>query len=516
VNVVEFTNEPLTDFSRPEAREAAQAALERAEADRGRSFPLIIGGERVETGSWIESWNPSEHSSLVGKVAKAGTAEAERALAAAEQASASWAALPAAERAAVGLRAAALMRKRRHDLSATMVLEVGKTWPEADADTAEAIDFLDFYARLALELDQPPPLVPAPGTYNELRYLPLGVGVVIPPWNFPLAIACGMVSAAILAGNTVVFKPASVSPVIAARLVELLEEAGLPPGVVNFVPGPGGEVGDHLVGHPRTRFVSFTGSREVGVHIYELAARVQPGQIWLKRVVAEMGGKDAIVVDASADVEAAVAGIVSSAFGFQGQKCSACSRVIVDRSLYQRVVDEVGRRAEALRVGPAVSFDSDLGPVVDRSQFEKVSEYLQRGRSEGRLVAGGEADDAQGYYVRPTVFADLSPEASLMQEEIFGPVLAMTSAPDFETALQIANGTPYGLTGGVYARDRARLQRAREAFHVGNLYFNRKITGALVGVEPFGGFNMSGTNSKAGGFEYLKLFTEAKVISERL
>jgi 1-pyrroline-5-carboxylate dehydrogenase len=516
MTIVDFSNEPFTDFFVPTQRAAFEAALTRAEADFGREYPLVIDGQRVNTGDWIVSLNPSQHDQVVGRVAKAGRAEADRALEAAERAFAEWGRVSGQDRARVGLRAASIMRQKRHELSATMVLEVGKTWPEADADTAEAIDFLEFYAREAIRLDGPQPLVPAPGTQNELLYLPLGVGLAIPPWNFPLAIATGLVSSAVLAGNTVIFKPSSLTPVIAAKLMEILEEAGLPAGVVNFLPGPGDSVGDYLVGHSRTRFINFTGSRAVGVHINELAARVQPGQRWIKRALAEMGGKDAIIVDSSADVEQAIVGITASAFGFQGQKCSACSRVIADASIYEAIVDQVGRHAETLRVGPPRLLATDVGPVADGAQFRKVSEYIEVGRSEGRLVAGGERDDTTGFFIHPTVFADVPPTARLMQEEIFGPVLSMTSARDFDHALAIANGTDYGLTGGVYARDAGKLARARREFHVGNLYFNRKITGALVGVEPFGGLNLSGTNAKAGGSDYLRLLMQAKAVSERL
>lgn len=511
-----FANEPLTDFSQPEHREAFKRALDEVERSLGAEYPLVIGGKHVTTGNSIDSIDPGQRDRVVGRIAKASEAEADQAIEAGGKAFASWSRVSAEERAAIGLRAAEIMRHRRHELSATMVFEVGKTWVEADADTAEAIDFLDFYAREALRLAEPQPLVRIPGTANELTYIPLGVGIAIPPWNFPVAIATGLVSSALLAGNTVIFKPSSLTPVCGARIVEVLEEAGVPPGVVAFLPGPGDTVGDHLVAHPGTRFISFTGSREVGTHINELGAKVPPGQRWLKRVIAEMGGKDAIIVDASANIDDAVAGITASAFGFQGQKCSACSRVIVDATIYDEVVEGVAQRAEALRVGPAQSYESNLGPVADASQFKKIAEYIEIGRREARLVAGGEMDDSTGYFVHPTVFADVVPNSRLMQEEIFGPVLAMTSATDFDEALTIANGTVYGLTGGVYAGDAEKLARARREFHVGNLYLNRKITGALVGVEPFGGFNMSGTDSKAGGYDYLKLFTQAKVISERV
>jgi len=509
-----FVNTPLSDFSKPQVRAAFQQALEHVERSLGGEYPLVIGGKRVTTSAWIDSIDPSQRERIAGRVAKAGQPEAERAIEAAEAAFADWSRTFAEERARIGFRAAEIMRRRRHEMSATMVFEIGKTWVEADADTAEAIDFLEFYAREAVRLAEPQPIVRVKGTANELVYLPLGVGIAIPPWNFPVAIATGLVSSAVLGGNTVIFKPSSLTPVCGAKIVEILEEAGLPPGVVNFLPGPGDTLGDYLVGHPRTRFISFTGSHEVGIHINEVGAKVQPGQRWLKRVIAEMGGKDAIVVDRSADVEQAVAGITASAFGFQGQKCSACSRVIADAAIYDEVVQRVARRAEELRVGPPQLYESDMGPVADASQFKKVAEYVEIGRREARLLAGGELDDSVGYFVRPTVFADAAPDSRIMQEEIFGPVLAMTSAKDFDDALAIANGTAYGLTGGVYARDAAKLARARREFHVGNLYFNRKITGALVGVEPFGGFNMSGTDSKAGGYDYLKLFVQAKVISQ--
>jgi len=338
----------------------------------------------------------------------------------------------------------------------------------------------------------------------------------VPPWNFPLAILTGMTVSSIVAGNTVLLKPSSLTPVIGAMLVQALEEAGLPPGVVNFVPGPGGEVGEYLVAHPQVRFVSFTGSREVGTHIYELAAKVAPGQKWLKRVIAEMGGKDAIVVDETADLAAAAEGVVASAYGFAGQKCSACSRLIAVDAIYDDLLDRVVAGAKALRVGDPRQHETQVGPVADGGQFKKVAEYLKIGKREGRLVLGGNADAKEGFYVEPTIFADVAPGARIEQEEIFGPVLAVVRARDFDHALEIANDTDYGLTGAVFSRDSARLEQARREFHVGNLYLNRKCTGALVGAEPFGGFNMSGTDSKAGGRDYLLLLTQPKVISERL
>ncbi len=513
--VPEFHNEPLTDFSNGSQREPMLEALRQVGAEFDREWPLVIGGQRVTTGDWIDSFDPCLKSRRVGRVARAGQAEAERALESAWQAFADWSRWRPEERARLLLKAAGLLRRHKHLFSATMIYEAGKTWPEADGDTAEAIDFLEYYAREALRLAQPVALPRLAGEDNDMLYLPLGVGVVIPPWNFPMAITLGMTAAAIVTGNTAILKPASLTPIIAARFVDLLEEAGLPPGVVNFVPGSGAEVGDYLVAHPRTRFVSFTGSREVGTHIYALAAQVQPGQRWLKRVVAEMGGKDAVIVDETADLDAAAEGITVSAFGFQGQKCSAASRAIVLDPVYGDVLSQVARRAEALRLGPAEDPASQVAAVIDENQFNKIMSYMDVGQREGRLVVGGEPNGSDGWFIQPTVFADIAEDARLAQEEIFGPVLSFIRARDYDHALAIANSTEYGLTGGVFSRDRRRLERARAEFEVGNLYLNRKITGAMVGVQPFGGFNMSGTDSKAGGPDYLQLFMQAKVVVER-
>jgi 1-pyrroline-5-carboxylate dehydrogenase len=513
--VPEFVNEALTDFSNPEQRQAMQAALRSVQGEFARDWPLLIGGAQVSSGAWIQSMNPCQKTQVVGRVAKASQSQAESALDAAWSAFPEWSRWQPAERARLILKVAALMRARKHLLSATMVYEAGKTWPEADADTAEAIDFLEYYAREAVRLGGAHALPRLAGEDNELMYLPLGVGIVIPPWNFPLAITCGMTAAALVTGNTAILKPASLTPVVAARMVELFVEAGTPPGVLNFLPGSGGEIGDFLVAHPRTRFISFTGSREVGTHIYALAAQVQTGQRWLKRVVAEMGGKDAIIVDESADLEAAALGITTSAYGYQGQKCSAASRAIVLEPVYQDVLGRVARQAEALRLGPAEDPASQVAAVIDQSQYDKVLSYVEAGQREGRLVVGGEPGGSEGWYIQPTVVADVPEGGRLAQEEIFGPLLSFIRAQDYTHALAIANGTEYGLTGGVYSRDRRHLEQAREEFQVGNLYFNRKITGAMVGAQPFGGFDMSGTDSKAGGPDYLQLFTQAKVVVER-
>jgi len=519
--VPEFRNEPFTDFSKPEERHKMQTAVEQVRAQLGREYPLVIGGQRLmPEGRW-KSVNPSRPGQVVGVFPKATREHAEQAIQAAERAFEGWRRVPAEQRAQWLLCAAGIMRRRKFELSAWMVFEVGKTWPEADADTAEAIDFCEFYAREALRLLRPDPsrVTPVPGERNELRYIPLGVGVVIPPWNFPLAITAGMTTAALVMGNTVVVKPSSDSPTIACKMFEILAEAGLPEGVLNFLPGSGGEIGDPLVEHPRTRFIAFTGSKPVGLRINELAAKHQPGQLWIKRVIAEMGGKDAIVVDSEADLDKAVEGVAVSAFGYQGQKCSACSRAIVVDSIYDKFVEKLKARVEKISVGPSDDPSKYMGPVINEKAMKSILSYIEAGKKEGRLLAGGGAAQTggdAGYFVQPTVIADVDRKARIAQEEIFGPVLAVIRARDFDDALRIANDTEYGLTGAVFTDNPQKLDKAREEFFCGNLYFNRKCTGALVGGHPFGGFNMSGTDSKAGGRDYLLLFTQAKAISQKL
>jgi 1-pyrroline-5-carboxylate dehydrogenase len=509
---LEFRNEPLLDFSRDvETRHALQVAIE---SFTPVDCPLILGGARISTKSSIVSHNPCEPRRIVGRAAKASPAQAEKALRVAHDAFGTWARTAPGTRADVLIRAAALMRARRQELNAILILEVGKTWAEADADTAEAIDFCDFYAYEALRYAQDQPLTPVRGERNRLSYQPLGVGVVISPWNFPCAILTGMTAAAIVTGNTVVLKPSSLAPVIGFKVVEILEEAGLPKGVLNFLPCSGGDVGDLLVGHPLTRFISFTGSRDVGVRIHEHAAKVGNGQKWLKRTVVEMGGKDAIVVDDDANLEAAAAGIVASAFGYQGQKCSACSRAIVVENVYDRVLDLVVAGAKALIVGDVRRPETQMGALIDEKQLDKVMGYIATGKREGRLLTGGRRLAGDGFFVEPTVFADVLPKARIAREEIFGPVLGVLKARDFGDAIRMANDSEYGLTGAFYGK--ARIERAKAEFYAGNLYINRKCTGALVGGHPFGGFHMSGTNAKAGGRDYLRLFLEAKLVSERV
>lgn len=511
-----FKNEPLVDFSRAANRKKQAAALAKARAGLGKEYPILIGSEEIIVDEKFMSYNPSSSKEVVGVFQKGNSDLANKAMDVARAAFEKWRTVSPQKRADYLFRVAKLMRKKRFDLNALEILEVGKTWPEADADVAEAIDFLEFYGREMLRYGVDQPVVKNPGEHSKLVYIPLGVGVVIPPWNFPLAILAGMTSAAIVTGNTVVLKPSSDSPRIGWAFVELMQEAGLPAGVLNFVSGPGGAVGDTLVHHPMTRFISFTGSKEVGIHIYEAAAKVQPGQIWLKRVVAEMGGKDSIIVDETADFKAAVSGVVASAFGFQGQKCSACSRAIVVDKVYDRFVEALAAAVEPLTVGNAEDPANYMGPVVNERSQQSILAYIQKAVSEGgRIVAGGTAAGEGGYFVRPTVIADVDPRATIAQEEIFGPVLAVIRANDFDHAMQIANNTEFGLTGAVFTKNPKRLQRAEQEFFVGNLYLNRKCTGALVGVHPFGGFNMSGTDSKAGGRDYLLLFLQAKSIARK-
>lgn len=513
---IEYKNEPFENFNLPETAEKMRAAIELVDSQKGKTYSLVIGGNKIETKKTIVSYNPSQKKEVIGIVSSATREHAQDALQSAIKAFASWKRVNAADRANYLFKIAAIIRRRKFEFSAWLVEEAGKNWAEADADTAEAIDFLEYYARQMLQLDKGMSLYSIPGEHNVCNYIPLGVGLVVSPWNFPFAILVGMTAAAIVTGNTVIMKPASVTPVIAAKFMEVLEEASLPAGVVNFLPGPGEEVGDYLVSHPNIRFINFTGSKEVGIRINKMAAEVVPGQIWLKRVVAEMGGKDSILVDNEADLDAAAQGIVDSAFGFQGQKCSACSRAVVVEDVYDALVEKVVEKVNRLKVGPAREYGNAMGPVVDEKSYQKVLEYIEIGKTEGTLVSGDTNLSKDGYYIAPTVIKDVGRNARIAQEEIFGPVLAIIKAKNFDDGLDIVNNTEYGLTGAIYSKNREKLERAKRDFHVGNLYLNRKCTGALVGVQPFGGFNMSGTDSKAGGSDYLLLFLQAKTICERM
>jgi 1-pyrroline-5-carboxylate dehydrogenase len=509
-----YKHEAFTDFSIVANQDAYKKGLQTVESYLGQDYDLLIGGERITTDDKIISINPANKEEVVGRVSKANRELAEKAMQAAVEAFKTWKKVSAETRADVLFKAAAIIRRRKHEFSALLTKEAGKPWREADADTAEAIDFLEFYGREMLRIKDGVKVNSRPNEFNRYDYIPLGVGVIISPWNFPLAIMAGTTVAAIVAGNTVLLKPASTTPIVAAKFVEVMEEAGLPAGVLNFVPGNGSEVGDYLVDHKDTRFISFTGSRDVGLRINERASKLNDGQIWIKRVIAEMGGKDTIVVDKEADLELASQSIVSSAFGFSGQKCSACSRAVIVEDVYDEVLIRVVELTNELTQGDPADFRNYMATVIDQNAFDKIMSYIEIGKKEGKLMTGGEGDSSKGFFIKPTVFADLTPDARIMKEEIFGPVVGFTKAKDFDHAIEIANETEYGLTGAVITNNRVNIQKAREDFHVGNLYFNRGCTGAIVGYQPFGGFNMSGTDSKAGGPDYIQLHMQAKTTSE--
>ncbi len=513
-----FKNEPSVDLSNPENARRMRAAIEKVRNELGREYDLVIGGRHLKTAEKTQSINPAKPSEIVGIHQAAGANEVEPAMQAALKAFETWKYASVEERTNLLFRVSALLRERKFELMAWLVFEVGKNWPEADGDIAELIDFCDLYALEALRLSKAEPPVQLPGERDWLRYIPLGVGAVIPPWNFPGAIMGGMTLASIVCGNTVILKPSGDSPTIAAKFFEILEEAGLPDGVVNFCPGHGNSFGNAVVEHPKTRYIAFTGSKEVGLHINQRAAVQQPGQIWIKRTILEMGGKDSIVVDTDADLDAAVEGVASAAFGFSGQKCSACSRAIVDERIYDKFLQRLKERVEKITVGDPTQ-NPAMGPVVNEKSMKSILGYIEKGIAEGgRLITGGaratEAGD--GFFIQPTVIADVDPMATISQQEIFGPVLAVIKSRGFEHGLEIANNTEFGLTGAVYTTSEDKIEAAKEQFHVGNLYINRKCTGAMVGAHPFGGFNMSGTDSKAGGPDYLLLFTQAKSIGEKI
>jgi 1-pyrroline-5-carboxylate dehydrogenase len=510
-----FRNEPFTNFNDPANKAAFEAALKVVESRFGEKIPLLVNGEKIFTEDTIKSTNPAQPDQVLAYVSKGTKEIALKAIEGAHKTFQTWKDFDPDARGRILLRAAAILRRRKHEFSATMVMEIGKNWMEADGDTAEAIDFLEFYGREMMRLNERQPVLDYAGEENNLYYIPLGVGAVIPPWNFPGAIMAGMTSASLVTGNTVVLKPASITPVIAYRFMEILEEAGLPAGIVNYLPGPGGAIGDTMVDHKLTRFIAFTGSMEVGQRIFQRASVVHPGQLWLKRTVLEMGGKDAILVDDDADLEFASEQIVTAAFGFQGQKCSACSRLIVHEKVYDKLLEMVVARAKQIKCGPTKDLANWHGPVSEEGAYNKILEYIEIGKKEGRLVLGGGKAGSPGYFIEPTILADVAPTARIMQEEIFGPVLAVCKVKSFEEGLEVFNNTQFGLTGGYFGKRREHLEKVRVHAHCGNLYLNRKCTGALVAVQPFGGFNQSGTDSKAGGRDYLQLFLQGKSVTER-
>jgi len=510
-----FTNEPLADYRKPENARGMREAIAKVRTELGREYDLVIGGKRLKTTEKIRSINPAKPGEVIGIHQKAGREHVEPAMQAALAAFETWKNAPIEQRVGILVRTADILRKRKFEFNAWMVLEVGKNYDEAEADTCEAIDFLELYAHQALVLDAAEPIVQLPGERGSLRYIALGVGAAISPWNFPCAIALGMTAASVVCGNTVILKPSSDSPTIAAKFFEAMEEAGLPPGVVNFCPGSGATFGNGVVEHPKTRYIAFTGSKEVGLDINERAAKTPKGQVWIKRTVLEMGGKDSIVVDADANLDAAVEGVAAAAFGFQGQKCSACSRAIVHQDIYDEFLAKLKATVEKIPIGSPEE-NVRMGPVINEGAMKSILNYVEVGKKEGRLITGGARASEDGYFIQPTVIADLPPEGRLSQEEIFGPLLAVIKAKDYDDALAIANNTEYGLTGAVYTTSEEKIEQAKRDFHVGNLYINRKCTGAVVGANPFGGFNMSGTDSKAGGTDYLYLYSQAKSIGQKL
>lgn len=508
-----YRPEPPRDFGKAPFREDFAQAIVKVRRELGETYPLLVDGRKLTTSRELLSVNPARPSQVVGRTCLATREEAEKAVAAAYKAVQSWRETPAPERARLVMRVAEILRSRRDELAALQVYEVSKTWREADADVCEAIDFCEYYAREMLRLAKPQRMDPMAGESNDYFYEPRGVALVIAPWNFPLAISTGMSMAALVTGNPVIYKPSSLSPITGAALAEAVRVAGFPKGVFHYLPCTGSETAAWLVEHPKVSLIAFTGSKEVGLEIIQRAAAVKPGQEMLKRLVVEMGGKNAIIVDGDADLDAAVLGVVQSAFGFQGQKCSACSRVIVLQEQYQRFVQRLVEAARSIVVGDPVHPGVRMGAVIDPGAMNRILDQIELGREEGELLFQGEAPQ-EGYFVGPTILARIPPQHKLAQEEIFGPVLCVMQAEDLDQALEMANGTPYALTGGFYSRNPGSIERVKREFRVGNLYINRKITGAVVGRQPFGGFKMSGIGSKAGGPDYLLQFMEPRTVTE--
>jgi RHH-type proline utilization regulon transcriptional repressor/proline dehydrogenase/delta 1-pyrroline-5-carboxylate dehydrogenase len=510
-----FRNEPLTDFSKQAGRDAMQAALREVQGRFGATYPLVIDGKAISTDNFIEVRNPSRTAQVLGRCGRATAAQARSAVEAASAAFTGWRNTEAGKRADCLFRAAAIMRRRRFELAAWEVYECGKPWREADADVAEAIDFCDYYGQEMLRLASPH-RCDAPGEENATIYEPRGVVVVIAPWNFPLAILCGMTTAALVTGNTVIMKPAEQSSIVAAKFMEVLQEAGVPPGVVNYLPGVGEEVGPELVRHPDVAMIAFTGSMGVGLLLNRQAAETPAGQDHVKRVLAEMGGKNAIIIDSDADLDEAVLGVAHSAFGYQGQKCSACSRAVVLDSIHDKFLARLVEATRGLKIAPADDPGCSVGPLIDADAKKRVLRYIEKGKGESKLVYSAElgALAEEGHFVGPHIFAEVAPTAAIAQEEIFGPVLAVIKVKDLDEALRVAHGVPYALTGGLYTRSPQSIERIKREFRVGNLYINRKITGALVNRQPFGGFKLSGIGSKAGGPDYLLQFLLPRTITE--
>ncbi len=509
-----YKNEPYSYYADPKEIEEYQKALKLVKKRLGEKHALIIGGQKIDTSEYLESINPCELSEIIGYAAKAKQKEIDLAFNAAEAAFADWQHWSMESRARAVSKLAAVMRRRKLELSAWLTLESGKNYTEAEADVAEAIDFCEYYARQSLALGNTIHEYDFKGQQNTSFLKAIGVGVVISPWNFPLAILAGMAAGPVAVGNTVILKPAPSTPIIASIFMECVAESGFPDGVFNLLTGEDADLGDALVDDIRTRFINFTGSLAIGKRINERAAIVHPKQKWLKKVYVELGGKDALIIDETADLDYAASMATASGYGFQGQKCSAMSRLIVVADVYDKFLAKFKEKVNALQVGKAED-NAAVGAVINQKSVDKIMHYIKIGKKDNALVTGGERAEGNGFYIEPTVFSNVAGSDTIAQDEIFGPVVAVIKAKDFEHALKIANDTPYGLTGGLISKRRDRLERARRDFNVGNLYLNRKITGALVGVQPFGGFNLSGSNAKAGGPDYLRLFMEMKTVSEQ-
>jgi 1-pyrroline-5-carboxylate dehydrogenase len=513
VALAPFKNEPTINWELSENKDLLENYLRNVREQFNARYPLIINGKEIFTDKQITSLNPNNHQEVIGYVSQANKQHVEQAISAAKNAYKHWSSQTFQQRARYLLKLATVLRERKPEIMALVMYESGKNAIEADGEINEAIDFLEMYARLAAELDKGIDLVTMPGIENRMFYLPLGIGVIIPPWNFPFAILTGLTVSAIVTGNTVLLKPASLTPVTGAKFMELIKEAGIPDGVINFVPGPSSEIGDYMVSHKEVNFISFTGSKDTGLHIDEIAHKRIDNQKWIKRMVAEMGGKGGVVVDETADLDLAAEGIVQSAFGYQGQKCSAGSRAIIHESVYEELVDKIVERTKKLTMGSSVE-NHDMGPVIDSKAFESISKYIEIGKNEAKLVLGGNTDNSKGYFIEPTIFIDAQPDSIIMQEEIFGPVLAVCKVSSFEEGIDVFNNTEYGLTGAFYSKDRNRLEYAVNHMRCGNLFLNGKCTGAMVGVQPFGGYYMSGTGSKIGTTEFLMNFLQIKTVSE--
>ncbi len=512
-----FVNEPEKDFSIPAEKAAIESAICAVEAELGKDYPLVIGGEKIFTEKKTTSINPCKKSQVIGYASNASREQADMAIKTAYDAYEDWRLVPTRVKYDYVMRLIGILQKRRYEIAAWMILETGKNFGEADGEICEAIDFFNAYAQGAVYLNEHPvPLVESTVENNVSEYRPIGVGLVIPPWNFPFSIMAGMVISAVVTGNTVCIKPASDAPVTTCKFVQMCEEAGFPNGVINLIPGSGSEIGDFIVDHPLTRFINFTGSKAVGLRIAERAAKVNEGQKWIKRVIAEMGGKNAIIVDSSADLRWAAKQSALAAFTFQGQKCSACSRAIVLSDVYDEFLEYFKEEAESFHQGEGKD-NCDICAVINQASYDKIVKMIEIGKTEGRLITGGTYSDETGFYVKPTIIADVDPKTSVIaNQEIFGPVVAVMKVDSFEDAVDLGNATEYGLTGSVFSANRENIEYAKDNYFVGNLYINRKCTGAVVYNHPFGGYNMSGTTAKTGTVDYLYNFVQLKSISENI